>query len=125
MEEVSEESNVVEKSESQELMQRICELMENQQLYLDSNLKLTDVAAMLGTNRNVVSVCINSKRNCSFSQFVGEYRIAHAKNIMRREPGKKISEVWMASGFSTETSFFRTFKSITGMTPNEYKMKND
>ena len=125
MEEVSEESNVVEKSESQELMQRICELMENQQLYLDSNLKLTDVAAMLGTNRNVISVCINSKRNCSFSQFVGEYRIAHAKNIMRREPGKKISEVWMASGFSTETSFFRTFKSITGMTPNEYKMKND
>ena len=48
-----------------------------------------------------------------------------AKDIIRREPEKKISEVWMASGFSTETSFFRTFKSVTGMTPNEFKTKNN
>jgi YesN/AraC family two-component response regulator len=106
-------------------MHKICALMESKKLYLNSDLKLNDVADALNTNRNAISSCINSQRGCSFSQFVSGYRIDHAKNLMRHQPDIKVSEVWMASGFSTETSFFRTFKAITGMTPNEFKQKND
>lgn len=108
-----------------ELMRRIRLLMEEQRLYLNSELKLNDVADALNTNRNVISSCINSQRGCSFSQFVSGYRIDYAKELMRRQPDIKVSEVWMASGFSTETSFFRTFKTVTGMTPNEFKQKID
>ena len=104
-----------------ELMQRICELMESRKLYLNSDLKLNDVAAMLGTNRNQISTCINSKRGYSFSQFVSSYRIEYAKDLMRRQKDIKITEVWMQSGFTNETSFFRTFKVVTGLTPNEWK----
>ena len=112
-------------SANDELMRRICTLMEEQKLYLNSELKLNDVADALNTNRNVISSCINSQRGCSFSQFVSGYRIDYAKELMRRQPDIKVSEVWMASGFSTETSFFRTFKTVTGMTPNEFKQKID
>ena len=108
-------------SQNDDLMQRICDMMEQQQLYLNSDLKLTDIATMLGTNRNVVSNCINSRRGCSFSQFINEYRVAHAQNLMRQQPNMKITEVWMLSGFSTDTSFFRSFKAVTGMTPSEWK----
>lgn len=103
------------------MMQRIRVLMEQQQPYLNSDLKLTDVAAMLNTNRNVISSCINNQQGCSFSQFVGEYRVHHAQELMRQQPNMKASEVWMLSGFSTETSFFRAFKTVTGMTPSEWK----
>ena len=103
------------------LMQRIRDLMEQKQLYLNSELKLADVATMLNTNRNVISNCINSQHGSSFSQFVNEYRVRYAQELMRRQPDIKISEVWMASGFSTETSFFRTFKASTGKTPSEWK----
>ena len=112
-------------STNDELVRRICTLMEEQKLYLNSELKLNDVADALNTNRNVISSCINSQRGCSFSQFVSGYRIDYAKELMRRQPDIKVSEVWMASGFSTETSFFRTFKAVTGMTPNEFKQKID
>jgi AraC-like DNA-binding protein len=112
-------------SANDELVRRICTLMEEQKLYLNSELKLNDVADALNTNRNVISSCINSQRGCSFSQFVSGYRIDYAKELMRRQPDIKVSEVWMASGFSTETSFFRTFKTVTGMTPNEFKQKID
>ena len=112
-------------STNDELMRRISTLMEEQKLYLNSELKLNDVADALNTNRNVISSCINSQRGCSFSQFVSGYRIDYAKELMRRQPDIKVSEVWMASGFSTETSFFRTFKTVTGMTPNEFKQKID
>ena len=104
-----------------EMMQRICDLLESGQLYLNSDLKLADVAARLCTNRNTISACINSQRGISFSQLVGTYRVEHAKQLMRSQPGMKISEVWMSSGFNTETSFFRTFKALTGMTPSEFR----
>ena len=106
---------------NKELMQRICNLMEQQQPYLNSNLKLVDIATMLATNRNAISNCINSQHGCSFSQFVNKYRVAYAQELMRHEPEMKISEVWMKSGFFTETSFFRSFKAATGKTPNEWK----
>lgn len=103
------------------LMQRICDLMDQQQVYLDRELKLSDVATLLGTNRNTISACINSQRGCSFSQFVNDYRLRHAKELMLRQPEMKISDVCVNSGFSTESSFFRAFKTATGMTPNEWK----
>jgi AraC-like DNA-binding protein len=111
-------------STNDELVRRICTLMEEQKLYLNSELKLNDVADALNTNRNFISSCINSQQGCSFSQFVNSYRVEYAKDLIRRKPDMKISEVWMQSGFSTETSFFRTFKAVTGMTPTEWKSTN-
>lgn len=105
------------------LMQRINRLMEEQKLYLNSDLKLADVATALGTNRNAISNCINSQTGGSFTQFVNVYRIEYAKELMRNQPDIKISEVWTVSGFTTESSFFRTFKTIVGMPPSEWKQK--
>ena len=104
-------------------MRRINDLMEQEKLYLNPELKLADVASRLATNRNIVSRCINSGCGCSFSQFVNSYRVKHAQELMRFQSKVKISEVWMESGFSNESSFFRTFKAFTGVTPNEWKQK--
>ena len=103
------------------LMQRISELMESQKLFLNPNLKLSDIASALGTNRNYISDCINSQRGCSFTQFVNTYRVEYAKKLLRSHPNMKISEVYTASGFSSENTFFRTFKAHTGQTPSEFK----
>ena len=108
-----------------ELINRICRLMEERKLFLNSDLKLGDVATILATNRNALSSCINTQCNCSFTHFVNTYRINHAKELMRSQPDIKISEVWTASGFTTESNFFRTFKAITGMTPSDWKQKKD
>lgn len=102
------------------LMERICHYMEEQQPYLSSELKVQDVSDVLGTNRTYVSNCIRSQRGCSFSQFVNTYRIEYAQQLLRQHPDKKIAEVSMASGFSTESSFFRAFKVVTGMAPKEW-----
>ena len=112
-------------SDNEELMKRIEQLIVHEQLFLNGDLKLSDVAAQLGTNRNIVSNCINSQRGCSFSQFINGYRVSYAMDLMRRQQEVKISEVWITSGFATESSFFRNFKAVTGMTPTEWKQKNN
>jgi YesN/AraC family two-component response regulator len=95
--------------------------MEEQKLYLNSELKISDVAALLGTNSRYVSDCIKTSKGCTFSHFVNTYRINHAKQLIAQQPDIKSIELYLKSGFSNETSFFRTFKSHTGMTPGEWK----
>ena len=103
-----------------ELMGRIRQLMEQQQLYLNSDLKLEDVASALGLNRSYVSNCINLHTGDSFSQFVNGYRIEYAKQVLRSKPDTKVTSLYISAGFSSEQSFYRNFKSFTGMTPKEW-----
>ena len=102
-------------------MHRICQLIEEHKLFLNPNLKLTDITTALGSSRTVISNCINSQRDCSFPQFINTYRIAHAQELLRNHPDLKITEVCLASGFSSEASFYRIFKAATGTTPTEWK----
>ena len=106
------------------LFPRICHLMEEQQLFLQPDLKVSDVAAALSTNSRYVSECIKAEYNCSFIQFVNTYRINHAKNLLRQQPDIKIVALSTASGFSVESTFFRAFRAVTGMTPKEWIAQN-
>ncbi|MBP5677959.1 MAG: helix-turn-helix domain-containing protein [Bacteroidales bacterium] len=112
-------------SATDELMARIVGLMETERMYLNPELKVGDVAEALGLHRNIVSACINSHRGCTFSQFVNDYRLQHAKKLLLEASEMKISAVGMESGFANERSFFRAFKSTTGMTPKEWKDLED
>lgn len=102
------------------LMRRICELMEQQKMFRDAELKVSDVASALATNTRYVTDCIKDCRSQTFSQFVNAYRISHAQQLLRQRPDMKLTEVSFESGFNNERSFFRTFKAITGMTAREW-----
>ncbi len=102
------------------LMERIDHLIVDKKLYLNSDLKIQDVATMLGTNSRYVSNCINENKDCSFSQYVNRFRIDYAKRIIRQSPDTKMLAVAIESGFANETSFFRTFKQITGTSPKQW-----
>ena len=105
---------------SDNLMERITDLMETNHIYLNPELKVNDVADALGVHRNAVSSCINTQKESTFNQFVNEYRVEHAMKLMREAPDKKISAIRLESGFASDTSFFRIFKAATGMTPKEW-----
>ncbi len=111
--------DVLSDTSNEELMQRICQVMEEKKLYLNSELKISDLASLLKISPRIISECIKTGKGCSFVQFVNSYRIEYAKQLLK-EPGVKIVSVYLESGFSNETSFFRTFKSFTGMTPKEW-----
>lgn len=106
-----------------ELMERICQLMEQEKPFRNSELKMSDIAKQLGVPRGAISTCINKQRYCSFTQFVNSYRIDYAKELIKKNPNMKMVELYVAAGFSNESSFFRNFKAFTGMTPMEWKEK--
>ena len=98
----------------------IVDLERYDNLFRNSELKVSDVAVHLGTNTRYVTDCIKSCRGCTFTQLVNGYRVEYAKQLLRKHPDKKIFEVYTEAGFASETSFFRIFKSVTGMTTREW-----
>ena len=109
----------------EEMVRRVSELFEQKKLYLNSDLKVSDVAAELSTNTRYVSECIKMVKGYSFPQFINSYRVDHAKQMLRDNPTTKTATVCSESGFANEASFFRTFKAYTGMTPREWLAQAD
>ena len=108
-----------------ELMQRIHHLVVEEKQFLNSDLTVSDIAKQLDTHRNNISSCVNLIKDCNFTQYVNGYRIDYAKQLMRQHPDMKLNTVGLESGFANETSFYRTFKMITGKTPSEWKTTID
>lgn len=107
------------------LMQRIEALMEQERIFLHGDLKVADVAKALHTSSRTVSESIKAQRGYTFTQFVNSYRIEHAKQLMRSHPETKMTTIALDSGFTNETSFFRTFKALVGKTPSEWIAANN
>ena len=104
-------------TDDEELMQRICQLIELDQRYLTARLRQSDIALELGVSVAALSRCIDSQRHCTFAQLIAEYRVRHAQQLLAEQPDMKLSSLIAASGFTSESTFFRTFKAVTGLSP--------
>ena len=104
------------------LIERIEEVVTKRQLYLRHNLKISDVAAELCTNRLYVSTAINEEMGISFSDYINRKRVNYAIHLMSVNPQLTIYEIADLSGFSSDKSFYRNFKNITGKSPKELQM---
>ena len=107
------------------LMEQMSALIEEKQLYRQKNLRITDVASELATNKTSVSILLNNLSGESFTSMITRYRVEYAQKLLREHPDMLLDEVADESGFSSRTSFFRNFKAVTGMTPQEWKTKKD
>ena len=112
------------KMEKYDLQTRITDLVEEKQLFLIKDLKITDIARELGTNATYISACINGQMGISFPEFISRYRVEYALKLMQEHPEMSSVEVWDASGFNNEKTFFRRFRLQTGMTPAEWKKQH-
>lgn len=94
--------------------------MTTQKPYLNPDLKLIDLRAVVPVNRTYLSQLINTTYGCSFYQFVNRYRIHEAQRLMKAHPDMKFNRVASLSGFSSYTVFTRIFLRETGVTPADW-----
>lgn len=115
--------STVDAAASKELLKKITELLEVQEIYLDKNLSVKTMAARLSVNPRVVSQVINESAKMNFSEFVNQYRIAKAQKLLAdaRYAEEKIESIAYDCGFGNVTSFNLAFKSATKLTPSQYR----
>jgi AraC-like DNA-binding protein len=100
---------------------RLSEWMETRQVYTDNDLRLSNLAEQLSITPNQLSQIINQHAGKSFYDFVNEYRIDHAKQLLKENPDKTVLDIALAVGFSNKATFNRVFKLYTRTTPTGFK----
>lgn len=116
-------------TEDLELTQQIIilkDFMLTEKPYLNPSLTIRNLADELKMNSRELSVLINQHLNQHFFDFVNEYRIEEAKEILKN-PDKKeftILEILYEVGFNSKSSFNTAFKKHTGLTPTQYRKTN-
>lgn len=96
-------------------------IMHEKKLYLDKNIGIETLARQLNTNRTYLAQTIKEAYDTNFTGYINYLRVEEAKRIIRGKKASKLEEVASLCGFSSASSFTRTFKSITGVTPHMWR----
>ena len=124
-EEEEEEEEVTEIEPNAEYREKLEQWMQTEKPYLNPEFRLNDLRQVLPLNRTYLSRFIHAEYDCTFYQFVTNYRIEEAKRLMREKPDLRIREIAEQCGFSSPTVFGRVFARETGQTPTEWLAQLD
>ncbi len=105
------------------IAQKLAEIMENEKLYQNPELRLDDLAERLGAGKHHVSQVINEHLGKSFFDYINSLRVEEARKMLAGTSKQEMNiiEIAYAVGFNNKMSFNNTFKKTTGMTPTEFR----
>jgi len=107
----------------EQLKAQIGELMENDKCYLHADLTLPDLADQLGCTINHLSQAINAGFGMSFFDYLNEYRVNDAMELLGKNgpDARTVLSVALEVGFNSTSTFYVAFKKVTAKTPAEYR----
>lgn len=111
----------IDELEAGELTKKLRQVMIEQKLYKDPNLKLPEVAKKLNMLPHRLSQLINDNLSTSFSSFVNEYRINEAKKLLKSNDKFSLEAIGYECGFNSKSTFYSTFNKFTRTTPAKFQ----
>ncbi|HEX8576590.1 MAG TPA: helix-turn-helix domain-containing protein [Flavobacterium sp.] len=105
-----------------EAMDRIEQYMTNEKPYLNGDMNLTSLAEQLAFSPNQLSQILNEGFRENFYRLVNRYRIEESKRLLLDPAFEHYNIMGIAfeAGFSTKSTFNKTFKELTGLSPSEF-----
>ncbi|TXD81497.1 helix-turn-helix transcriptional regulator [Subsaximicrobium wynnwilliamsii] len=106
----------------EEWKSKITKFIEQEGLYTNPNLTLTDVASSLQTNRNLISKAINQGFQMNFNDYVNAQRVDAVISKFRsgQQNSKTLLGIALDCGFNSKSTFNRAFKKKTLLTPKDF-----
>jgi AraC-like DNA-binding protein len=96
-------------------------IMQNEKVYLNNVIRLSDLAEMTSISKHHLSQILNQHYGLSFYDFVNRFRVQEAKNIISEQPKNTLLQVAFDAGFNNKTSFVNAFKKFENLTPSEFR----
>ena len=102
--------------------QKIDTLIQEEKLYENPELSLSDVSKKLQTNASVISKAINQGFQLNFNDCINHYRVQAVKSRLAENAQQKQTLLGIAydCGFNSKATFNRAFKKSTGLSPKDY-----
>ncbi len=104
-----------------QLIQRLEDIMEADKPYLNPELKSAELAQLLGISTHEFSRLINQHLGKSFSDFINEYRVLEAKDLLVSNSNYTLEAIGNQAGFNSKSAFYKAFKKFQGTTPGQFK----
>jgi len=111
--------------DSDAVIYKINKFMQREKAFLTDNINLKDLAKEIDISPHQLSEILNRKLNKSFNLLINEYRINEAKEILLREPERKILAVAFDVGFNSPSAFYKAFQKFVGMTPTRFRQNEN
>lgn len=111
----------------QEYMRRLDVIMESQHAYLRPDLTLPALAEEVGCSVNHLSQVINSGFEMSFFDYVNNYRVRHAKELLLQidRSNGAILNIAFTVGFNSNSAFYAAFKKHVGVAPATFRRSHN
>ena len=102
-------------------LKKLRKVMTEKELFKSSKLKLKDLADEIEIPAHQLSQLLNDNLGKSFSNFINEYRIESACQLLNTNHHLTLEGIGQEVGFSSKSTFYTTFKKMKGMTPSKFK----
>jgi AraC-like DNA-binding protein len=111
----------------QSLSDDILNYLEKEKPFVNSSFSMSHLAVIFNVPQHHIAYCFNHVIKKKFTNLRTEHRVNHAKELLDQDltNSMSIDGIGIKAGFNTRSSFYSSFKTITGYTPSEYyKLKN-
>lgn len=109
-------SEVDEHKTSQKMQKAIEYIKEN----YNTDLNMAVVSNYISMNYSLFSFTFKQYTGTNFVNYLKDIRVGAAKKLLT-ETDMKVNEISQAVGYDHEKHFMKTFKSLTGLTPSQYR----
>ncbi|MEG2324400.1 MAG: helix-turn-helix domain-containing protein [Anaerovoracaceae bacterium] len=92
--------------------------------FYSKSLTLASTAKAMHTNSSYLSSLFKKEMGISFSQYLTQVRLNYSMKLLA-ETHLSMTEIGMNAGFSEQSYFTKVFKDIIGMTPSQYRKRQN
>lgn len=100
-------------------------LLEEEMVFRENELRLTDLAAYLNIGHHALSQVINEQYGVNFFELINSYRVNYVRRLLDDPACQQhtILQIAFEAGFNNKVSFNRCFKKAFGLTPSAYRIR--
>ena len=106
-----------------ELYAKLLDHIKVNERYKDNELRLVSLADEIGIPRHLLSNLINEKSQVNFNQFINNFRLDAAEELLAENTDERIKNIYFDVGFNNKSTFYKAFKQRHNCTPVEYRSK--
>lgn len=107
-----------------EISEKLDVIFKKEKLYKNPNLKLNDLAEKFHVSPHQLSQFLNDNLQKSFNQYINEFRIDEAKELLKTNHQFTLEAIGNEAGFSSKSTFYSTFKKLVNVTPAQFRKQN-
>ncbi len=100
-------------------------LMAEHEYFLKQDLSLYSFAQDINMTPRRISTCINQNLGKNFNEWVNDFRVNRAKELLEEDRGNKLSieGIGQESGFKSRSALYAAFRHKLGCSPGEFRKK--